>query len=160
MSVLAVAAGCSGGRRGGNAAPGNRAPASRQAIAVATTKVSASNAATRPATATASEDRAQRDRTAKARLDIANIETAVQAFELDCGRFPTTEEGLEALVTKPQVIQNWHGPYLRDLPKDPWGQAYVYRYPSMHEGVSFEMFSPGPDGIAGNEDDIGNWEQP
>jgi general secretion pathway protein G len=73
-------------------------------------------------------NRGQQARDAAAKTDISSLETAVDAFEVDCGRFPTSEEGLGALVTAPSGVQNWRGPYIkRDIPKDPWGQPYIYK---------------------------------
>ena len=101
--------------------------------------------------------RSQQARETAAKAGISSIETAVKMFETDTGRFPSTEEGLEALVTAPPSVENWRGPYLeRGIPKDPWGKTFEYRQPGQQNVGSFDLFSLGPDGREGN-DDIGNW---
>lgn len=102
-------------------------------------------------------NRTEQARTTAAKTDIANIETALDAFEIDTGRYPTSEEGLKSLLEAPPSLQNWRGPYIkRGLPKDPWGNAYVYRYPGRNNTSGFDLFSTGADGREGN-DDLGNW---
>lgn len=102
-------------------------------------------------------NRSQQARETAAKADISNIETAINAFEIDTGRFPTNEEGLAALLQQPPSVQSWRGPYLqRGMPKDPWGNPYVYRYPGQVNTSGFDLVSLGPDGREGN-DDIGNW---
>jgi general secretion pathway protein G len=94
------------------------------------------------------------------RTDIANIEVALDAFEVDCGRFPSTEEGLRALLEQPSLATGWQGPYLkRGTPKDPWGNFYLYRYPGQHNITGYDLSSFGPDGQEGGGDDIDNWSQ-
>ena len=95
----------------------------------------------------------------RAKGDIRSIETALNLFRLDNFRYPTTEEGLEALVTNPgeAAARNWK-PYLNSLPSDPWSHTYLYLYPG--EQREFDVFSYGSDGQEGGEDlnaDIGNW---
>ena len=106
--------------------------------------------------------RSEQARIAVARTDInANIAVALDLYELDNGRFPTTEQGLSALREEPSGFPeatNWNGPYLKKEPKDPWGNLYEYRYPSSHEGGDYDLYSLGPDGTE-SEDDIGNWEE-
>jgi len=98
-----------------------------------------------------------------ARMDIfVNLSTALDLYEMDTGRYPTTEQGLEALFEKPgihPVPTYWNGPYLKRplVPKDPWGNRYRYRNPSTKRGIDYELFSMGPDGIEHSDDDIGNW---
>jgi general secretion pathway protein G len=94
----------------------------------------------------------------KAMVDISNIEGVFDMFEVDNGRFPTTEEGLRALLEQPRSCPNWKGPYLRRWPKDPWGNDYIYRYPGQHNPQGFDVYSIGQDGQEGTADDIGNWE--
>ncbi len=89
---------------------------------------------------------------------IDALDAALTAFETDCGRFPTTEEGLAALMQQPQDVKNWMGPYLKTLPKDPWGRPYQYAYPGQHNPAGFDVWSNGPDGRSGTSDDIGNWK--
>ncbi|MDD5408588.1 MAG: type II secretion system major pseudopilin GspG [Candidatus Omnitrophica bacterium] len=106
--------------------------------------------------------RSEQAKAAVAKSDInANIATALDLYELDNGRYPTTEQGLAALTTKPGDLSegaNWNGPYLKKEPKDPWGKDYQYKYPSTHEGVDYDLYSLGADGIE-SDDDIGNWKK-
>ncbi len=102
--------------------------------------------------------RSQQAREKAAAADVSNISTSLNAFEVDTGRFPTSDEGLGALLQAPGSVQGWHGPYLqRGMPKDPWGNAYVYRYPGQRSPSGFDLYSLGPDGREGS-DDIGNWD--
>ncbi|HTY60727.1 MAG TPA: type II secretion system major pseudopilin GspG [Acidobacteriota bacterium] len=91
-------------------------------------------------------------------VQIAEIEQALEKFAFDTGRFPNTDEGLDALLRNPGNFDSWEGPYLKKAPpNDPWGKPYAYRCPSTH-GLDYDLYSFGPDGIDGNEDDIGNWK--
>jgi general secretion pathway protein G len=95
---------------------------------------------------------------AAAKLAITRLESAVEVFEVDAARYPTTKEGLDALRIAPPGLAAWKGPYLRDgVPKDPWGQPYVYRCPGQHNPKGFDLSSAGPDGKEGTADDITNW---
>jgi general secretion pathway protein G len=98
-------------------------------------------------------------RRSQAKNQIVELEGALDLFRLDAGRYPTTEEGLEALRIKPSGLQNWDGPYLRkDVPKDPWDRPYIYRQPGQHG--DFDLVSYGPDGQEGGEGesaDLVNW---
>jgi len=105
-------------------------------------------------------------RVTKAKVEIANIEQALELYYLDNGMYPTTEQGLEALVRKPQtgeIPENWkEGGYLAKgkLPVDPWGNPYVYVSPGIHN-QDFDLYSLGKDGMEGGEGynaDITNWE--
>jgi len=89
-----------------------------------------------------------------AKTQISNLKTALGTFEIDNGRMPTTEEGLAALATNPGNLPNWKG-YLTDnkLPQDPWNHDYQYRCPGTN-GKDYDLFSMGPDGVAGTPDDI------
>jgi general secretion pathway protein G len=99
----------------------------------------------------------ERARKSRAVADIDAFKTTLTAFEIDCGRFPTTEEGLNALVQAPSGVQGFkQGGYLPEVPKDPWGNPYQYRQPGQHN-PDFDVFSMGPDGHEGGTDDIGNW---
>jgi len=106
--------------------------------------------------------RGKQARRAAARADIeANLTTALDLYELDNGRYPTTDQGLKALITKPSsspVPMNWSGPYLKkkNLPVDPWGKEYVYVSPGTHNTEDYDLFSLGPDGVE-SDDDIVNW---
>lgn len=96
-----------------------------------------------------------------ARIQISEFEGALEMFAFDMGRYPTTSEGLEALVSNPGNVEAWKGPYLKKgLPMDPWGKPYVYRIPGTH-GTAFDLFSYGPDGVEGGEGenaDVTNWK--
>jgi general secretion pathway protein G len=94
-----------------------------------------------------------------AKTDInVNIATALKLFELDNGSFPTTAEGLKALIQKPASANNWKGPYLEKnkIPIDPWKREYKYKSPGSHR-IDYDLYSLGPDGTEG-KDDINNWE--
>jgi general secretion pathway protein G len=91
-----------------------------------------------------------------------SIKTSLVRYRIDLGDFPSTAEGLEALVTPPAArADRWRGPYIEApggrLPLDPWGEPYVYRYPGVNNRGSYDIFSKGPDRIEGTADDIGNW---
>ena len=96
-----------------------------------------------------------------ARIQIGELENALQMFAFDIGRYPNQTEGLEALMTNPGNLASWNGPYLtKALPLDPWKKPYVYRIPGAH-GIDFDLFSYGPDGVEGGDGenaDIGNWK--
>jgi len=95
-----------------------------------------------------------------ARAQIDALDKALDQFRLDVGRYPTTEEGLQALTAQPSGEQRWAGPYLKKgVPADPWGRPYVYELPSTHGG-DFDLFTYGKDGrLGGNGEDadLGNW---
>jgi len=88
-----------------------------------------------------------------------SVKTPLRSFQLHVGRYPTTEEGLQALVDRPSGVEerNWRGPYIEDLPDDPWGNPYRYRHPGENNPRSYDVWSMGPDGVSGTGDDIGNW---
>ncbi len=92
-----------------------------------------------------------------AKIQIKELEGGLQLFSFDMGRYPTTSEGLDALVHNPSNADSWKGPYLgKDVPKDPWGKPYIYRCPGQHG--DYEILSCGPDGVEGGEDDIESWK--
>lgn len=92
-----------------------------------------------------------------AKIQISELEGALQAFAFDVGRLPSSSEGLEALRQNPGNIDAWQGPYIaKELPKDPWGKPYAYRNPGTHG--EFDIFSLGADGTEGNEDDVCSWK--
>ncbi|HOJ39120.1 MAG TPA: type II secretion system major pseudopilin GspG [bacterium] len=102
--------------------------------------------------------RSEQARLTAARTDIANLEVALDTFEVDVGRYPTTEEGLQALVEAPPEVTGWKGPYIkRGVPRDPWGNPYHYKCPGDHNTNGYDLFSGGPDGKEGGGDDIDNW---
>ena len=92
-------------------------------------------------------------------VEIGNIETALDAFEIECGRYPTSEEGLKALVEQPSNVQNWHKQLKRGVPKDPWGNPFIYIQPGQQNTDSYDLYSYGPDGAQGGGDDIDNWSE-
>ncbi|MBV9080251.1 MAG: type II secretion system major pseudopilin GspG [Elusimicrobia bacterium] len=101
--------------------------------------------------------RTEEARVQAARLQIENFGMALDAFEQDCGRFPSTSEGLEALRRAPAGIASWQGPYLKkSVPVDPWKTPYVYLSPGARNR-DYDLFSDGPDLKEGGDDDIGNW---
>ena len=101
--------------------------------------------------------RSEQAREAAAKADIARLGLQLDAFEIDTGRFPNNSEGLSALVSAPGNVSNWRGPYIQGgIPKDPWGNQYVYQYPGTNNPSGYDLSSMGPDGRAGN-DDIANW---
>lgn len=104
--------------------------------------------------------RSEKAKIVKAQAEISAISTALDAMELDVGRFPTTEEGLQALMERPSSLAaeiQWDGPYLRQLRDDAWGNPYQYRYPGEF-AVDYDLWSFGPDGQNGTEDDLKNVE--
>ncbi|HEX5055550.1 MAG TPA: type II secretion system major pseudopilin GspG [Gammaproteobacteria bacterium] len=106
-------------------------------------------------------DRPDQARMAKARQDIKAIESALNLYRLDNYRYPSTDQGLQALVNKPSNASNWkQGGYLERVPKDPWNRDYVYLSPGTKGEV--DIYSFGADGQAGGEGvdaDIGNWTE-
>jgi len=107
-------------------------------------------------------DRPDEARVIAARQDIASIVQALKLYRLDNMRYPSTEQGLAALVVKPTIEPmpgNWKsGGYLEKLPNDPWGHPYLYLQPGRHGEI--DVFSQGADGQPGgegNDADIGNW---
>ena len=104
--------------------------------------------------------RSQQARITAAKLDVAQLGVALNAFEIDTGRYPTTEEGLGALIEEPSGVREWHGAYIeRGVPKDPWGNLYRYTCPGRHNADGYDLHSSGPDGQDGGDDDIDNWSE-
>jgi general secretion pathway protein G len=98
----------------------------------------------------------------KAEADIAELGGALERFFLTMDRYPSTEEGLQALVVQPPDAGNrWRGPYLRELRPDPWGHPYRYRSPGLHGPTrTYDLWSNGADGVEGGEGtgaDITSW---
>ena len=107
-------------------------------------------------------DRPNEARVVAAKHDIAAIVAALKIYKLDNGRYPSTEQGLRALIEKPSsdpVPGNWkQGGYLEKMPKDPWGQEYLYPNPGIHQEI--DVMSYGADGQQGGENfdaDLGSW---
>lgn len=96
----------------------------------------------------------------EARIQVNALDTAFNTYNIHTGGFPTTDQGLAALVSMPNPPpENWRGPYLKgatDL-RDPWGLAYNYQYPGTRNGSGPDIWSNGPDRQGGTSDDIGNW---
>ena len=104
-------------------------------------------------------DRPDKARIVKAQADIRALESALNLYRLDNHEYPTTDQGLEALVQKPADAPSWkEGGYIDRLPKDPWGRPYQYLNPGTHGSI--DIFSLGADGQPGGDGkdaDIGNW---
>jgi len=89
-----------------------------------------------------------------------SIKLPLTSYRLKMGDYPSTAEGLPALIAAPAGKEaQWSGPYFADakIPLDPWGEPYVYRYPGVKNKTSYDIFSKGPDHVEGTADDIGNW---
>lgn len=95
-----------------------------------------------------------------ARAQMENFATALDGFYIDTGRYPSTQEGLASLRSRPEGLESWNGPYLKkEVPSDPWSGAYVYRAPGRSGG--YEIVSHGADGREGGEGenaDIASWQ--
>lgn len=98
-----------------------------------------------------------------AKTQIGNLESALELYAVDMRTFPSSEDGLQALIEPPsdeRAAAKWDGPYLDDnvLPRDPWDNDYQYEYPPTNNTRDFpDIWSFGPDGEDGTDDDIGNW---
>ena len=96
-----------------------------------------------------------------AKVQIQNFQTALGTYKLDTGNFPSTEQGLQALRVQPATVPQWAGPYLpQDVPMDPWGYPYLYKYPGDH-GDEPDIVCTGADGKPGgdgNDADIVSWK--
>ncbi|HWX20617.1 MAG TPA: type II secretion system major pseudopilin GspG [Candidatus Binatia bacterium] len=103
--------------------------------------------------------RGEQARVTAAQTQISAFKTALDLFEADNGYYPKGRNGLQDLVVKPRDAGNWRGPYLENIPKDPWNNDYVYECPGKHNTGSFDIMSMGLDGRAGTEDDVVNWQQ-
>jgi general secretion pathway protein G len=100
-------------------------------------------------------------KTKTAKLQIEEFSGALDLYRLEVGRYPSTNEGLDALVQKPSDAPNWNGPYLKktQVPKDPWGFEYRYRSPGEHG--AFDIYSLGSDNAEGGDgenQDVGSWD--
>ena len=91
-----------------------------------------------------------------------SMKTALTSYRISVGDYPSTDEGLQALITAPSNKgDRWRGPYVADGTKwpilDPWGEPYQYRYPGVHNKTSYDLWSKGPGKTDGAGDEIGNW---
>jgi general secretion pathway protein G len=89
-----------------------------------------------------------------------SLQAPLTAYRIHLGDYPSTAEGLAALITAPaSKAERWRGPYLQEnkLPVDPWGEPYQYCYPGVKNKNGYDLWSKGPDKADGTEDDIGNW---
>jgi len=99
-------------------------------------------------------------KTTKAQIEL--LSTALLNYRVEVGSYPNTEQGLSALLKKPDNVPNWNGPYLRKqiLPKDGWGKVFHYQNPPSLGGLDFDLYSYGADNIPGGEGEnaiLGNW---
>lgn len=97
----------------------------------------------------------------RAQSDISRIGSELELYRLDTFTYPSTSEGLQALVTNPGK-SNWNGSYLKKIQKDPWDNDYQYQSPGTHNPDGYDLWSFGSDKVAGGEGsakDIGNWEE-
>lgn len=101
--------------------------------------------------------RSEQAKTTAAQTQISNFSVALDAFEVDNGYYPKGKSGLDALVTQPKEATNWRGPYLEEIPVDPWGNDYIYTSPGKVRPTSFDLSSMGPDMKSGSDDDLTNW---
>ena len=101
----------------------------------------------------------ERGRVTAAQTQISTFKTALDAYEIDQGYYPKGKNGLLDLIQRPRDAANWHGPYLQSdaIPKDPWGNDYIYQCPGQHNPSFYDIMSMGADGKAGTDDDICNW---
>jgi general secretion pathway protein G len=102
--------------------------------------------------------RTEQARRTAAQTQIAAFSTALDAFEIDVGYYPKGKSGLLDLVQQPRETDSWRGPYLKDVPRDPWGNEYIYECPGRYNASSYDLQSMGPDGRVGGDDDITNWQ--
>ena len=102
----------------------------------------------------------EKARQTTAKAQISEFESVLDAYKLDVGRYPTNEEGLQAMRIRPGNVERWDGPYLRkDVPPDPWQRPYVYRFPGQHG--DYDLYSLGADGQEGGDGenaDVTSWK--
>jgi general secretion pathway protein G len=92
-------------------------------------------------------------RTSVAKQSIERIASVLDLYKLDIGGYPTTDQGLRALIEPPSGVSNWNGPYVKGaMPVDPWNHPYVYRDPSSRAGRDFDLCSEGPSGTGGDQE--------
>lgn len=103
----------------------------------------------------------EQSRVGKAHSDIAAFESALEMYSLDMYAYPTADAGLAALKTAPagaNAATYRPGGYVKRMRNDPWGNPYHYGVPGQRSGGAYDVYSAGPDGKPGTDDDIGNWE--
>ncbi|HLY44860.1 MAG TPA: type II secretion system major pseudopilin GspG [Stellaceae bacterium] len=90
-----------------------------------------------------------------AHQSIERLATVLDIYKLDVGTYPTTEQGLQSLITQPPGVARWNGPYMKGdkVPEDPWGHPYLYRSPSQRPGHDYDLYSLGPTGQSGGTGD-------
>jgi general secretion pathway protein G len=90
-----------------------------------------------------------------AHIDIERIAGNLDIYKLDVGTYPTSDQGLQALIARPSGVERWNGPYIKGdkVPEDPWGHPFVYRFPSQRQGLDYDLYSLGPTGQAGGTGD-------
>jgi general secretion pathway protein G len=97
--------------------------------------------------------RGEQARVTAAQAQIANLGTALGAYEVDNGFYPRGRDGLQSLMVKPRDAGNWHGPYMeKAILEDPWHHPYVYECPGKHNPTGYDLYATGPDGTV-----YGNW---
>src|SRR5579862_2764790 len=86
-----------------------------------------------------------------AHQSIERLATVLDIYHVDVGAYPTTEQGLQALITRPAGVKRWNGPYLKGegVPEDPWGHPFLYHFPSERQGHDYDLYSLGPTGQPG-----------
>ena len=99
--------------------------------------------------------RSEQARVTAAQTQIANFKTALDSFEVDNGYYPKGRNGLQDLIVQPRDAVSWHGPYLENIPRDPWGNDYLYDCPGKHNPSSYDISSQGP---PNSQNPIGNWQ--
>ena len=103
--------------------------------------------------------RTEQARRTAAESQISTFGTALDSYEVDVGSYPQGKTGLNALLQQPREGSGWRGPYLqKEIPLDPWGNPYLYESPGKHNPSGYDLSSMGPDGRAGTDDDITNWQ--
>jgi general secretion pathway protein G len=100
--------------------------------------------------------RARDARVTRAKQDISTIETSIDAFKLDTDRYPEDNEGIAILLADAGNPEGSKGHYMKKMPMDPWNHPYNYKCPGTH-GTDYDLWSSGPDGRDGTDDDITNW---
>ena len=98
-------------------------------------------------------------KTKAAKIQIVSLESALDLYALDTGQYPSSSEGLDALMHRPGGVTSWSGPYLKgnEVPNDPWGKPYIYRSPGEHG--PYDIVSYGPKGQEGGTAEINSWSR-